>query len=252
MTINQRNDLVSQILKVLAIFCMMALTSLPLAADPLSDFNAKVSEAYSGYRAAMNYLRTGNPGLASLELSAAVDGWQTVERTYMSDPPAEFVKDDTFAATLSNVGKALNSGLDKSADGDMETAQEVLLPVRGMLFALRQRNGVRVYADCITDMNTVMDRLYVFRRPAPELGNTDVQSAIATDTRAYQKLLPTCRAMAPTAIHSDIEFVRLFDGAESSVASLMPALDARDSQAVVNVLRELRSFDRILFFRFGG
>jgi len=58
--------------------------------------------------------------------------------------------------------------------------------------------------------------------------------------------------MAPTAIHSDIEFVRLFDGAESSVASLMPALDARDSQAVVNVLRELRSFDRILFFRFGG
>ena len=150
----------SQILKVLAIFCMMALTSLPLAANPLSDFNAKVSEAYSGYRAAMNYLRTGNPGLASLELSAAVDGWQAVERTYMSDPPAEFVKDDTFAATLSNVGKALNSGLDKSADGDMETAQEVLLPVRGMLYALRQRNGVRAYADCITDMNTVMDRLY--------------------------------------------------------------------------------------------
>ncbi len=32
----------------------------------------------------------------------------------------------------------------------------------------------------------------------------------------------------------------------------MPALEARDAEAVVNVLRELRSLDRILFFRFGG
>ncbi len=252
MTIHQRNDLVSQISKVLAIVCLMALPTTSLAADSLSDFNAKVSEAYSGYRAAMNYLRTGNPGLASLELGAAVDSWQTVERTYKSAPPAEFAKDGAFAPTLSKVGKALKSGLNSATDGDMKTAQQALSPVRRMLYELRQRNGVRVYADCITDMNTVMDRLYVFRRPAPELGNADVREAIATDTLAYQKLVPTCRAMAPAAIQNEIEFVRLFDGAEDSVASLMLALNARDSQAVVNVLRELRSFDRILFFRFGG
>ena len=242
----------SQISKVLAIVCLMALTAMPLAAASLSEFHAKVSEAYSGYRAAMNYLRTGNPGLASLELGAAVDGWQVVERVYKSAPPIEFAKDRAFAETLTSVGNALNSGLDSTANGDMKAAQEILSPVRGMLYELRQRNGVRVYADCITDMNTVMDRLYVFRRPAPDLGNADVRAAIATDTRAYQKLVPTCRAMAPAAIQSDIEFMRLFDGAAHSVSSLMPALDARDNQAVVNVLRELRSFDRILFFRFGG
>tara|TARA_R110001606_G_scaffold63963_4_gene148699 strand:- start:77992 stop:78750 length:759 start_codon:yes stop_codon:yes gene_type:complete len=252
MTIHQRNDLVSQTSKVLAIVCLMALPAMPLAADSLSDFNAKVSEAYSGYRAAMNYLRTGNPGLASLELGAAVDSWQSLESTYKSAPPTEFAKDGTFAPTLSKVGKALNNGLDSATDGDMKAAQALLLPVRRMLYELRQRNGVRVYADCITDMNTVMDRLYVFRRPAPELGNAEVRAAIATDTLAYQKLVPTCRAMAPAGIQNDIEFVRLFDGAEDSVASLLPDLDARDSQAVVNVLRELRSFDRILFFRFGG
>lgn len=242
----------SKITKVLAIVCLMSLPTMPLAADTLADFNAKVSDAYSGYRAAMNYLRTGNPGLASLELGTAVDGWQAVEQKYKSAPPAAFAKDARFAETLSSVGNALNGGLENAANGDLEAAQQALAPVRGMLYDLRQRNGVRVYADCITDMNAVMDRLYVFRRPAPELGNADVRAAIAADTAAYQKLVPSCRAMAPADIQTDIEFVRLFDGAEASVASLVPALEARDAQAIVNVLRELRSFDRILFFRFGG
>ncbi len=241
-----------RISKALLFAFVMALPAAPLAADSLSDFNAKVSAAYGGYRAAMTYLRTGNPGLASLELGAAVDAWQAVEATYTSDPPAAFTKDGSFAETLSNVGTALNRGLDNAASGDIRAAQKAISPIRDMLYTLRQRNGVRVYADCITDMNTVMDRLYVFRRPAPELGNADIRDAIAADAHAYQKLISTCRAMAPNAIQNDVEFVRLFDGAADSVGSLMPALENRDSVAVVNVLRELRSFDRILFFRFGG
>lgn len=244
------------IFKVIAIVCLMVMSALPLAtaasADPLAEFNAKVSASYGGYRAAMNYLRTGNPGLASLELGMAADDWQAVERAYKSSPPPAFANDNEFADTLADIGKALNSGLSSAADGNMKAAEKVLQPVRGMLYDLRKRNGVRVYADCITDLNIVMDRLYVFRRPAPELSNPDIRATIITDAGEYQKLVSSCRAMAPPPLHSNIEFVRLFDGAEASVALLTPAIEARDSQAVVNVLRELRSLDRILFFRFGG
>jgi hypothetical protein len=75
---------------------------------------------------------------------------------------------------------------------------------------------------------------------------------VAAESRTYENLLKDCRSMAPAAYEKDPEFQRLFDGTLESVQSMYPAIESQEPERVVNVLRELRSFDRIIYFRFGS
>lgn len=221
------------------------------AADSQS-FDAALGEAYAGYRAATSYLRTGNPGLASLETASALDAMKTAVAQYGDTPPAPYAKDPAFKSTLSDIEGRLEKALAQAEEGDTKAAADTLAPVRGMLYALRKRNGVRLYADCITELNRAMEPLFKHRRTPPDLGNVEVRNQVTTESRTYEDLVKDCRAMAPSRYEDDPEFRRLFDGTLESVQSMYPAIDSGEPGRVINVLRELRSFDRIIYFRFGG
>ena len=60
-----------------------------------------------------------------------------------------------------------------------------------------------------------------------------------------------CRALAPESYVKDADFKRLYDGADASISSMPRAIERKDALGVVNILRELRSFDRIIFFKLG-
>jgi hypothetical protein len=221
-------------------------------ADGNTDFHAAVSEAYGGYRAATSYLRTGNPGLASLEIAAAQDSWRLVIDTYASAPPSAFAGDPQFSTVLNDVASRLDSALGAAENGDAATARKALEPIRGDLYDLRKRNGVRVYADCVTELNSAMEPLFVHRHDTPDVGDAGVRAQVTAESEIYAALLADCRSMAPDSYTGDPEFVRLFDGTRDSIQSMFPAIDSGDAGRVINVLRELRSFDRIIYFRFGG
>lgn len=228
------------------------ISTVPAQANAIDAFNADVSKAYAAYRSASSYLRTGNPGIASLELSDASDVWAKISAKYAATPPRPYKKDAYFNETLSRVARMLAKGRDLAEDGDAKASLKTIRPVRGLIYDLRKRNGIRLYADCVTELNRAMEPIYVHRRIIPDLYNDSLHVQITNESRTYQNLLQECRALASESYTSDQEFIRLFDGTMESIISIFPAIESRMPQRVINVIRELRSFDRIIYFKFGG
>ncbi len=242
-----------QALKTIAVVALVTIASYCSAwADSQEAFDTDVSKAYAAYRSAANYLRTGNPGIASLELSDAVDAWQYLEQKYASSPPEPYTTDDKFNATLGLVKKALIEGLAQAEDGDPKASLRTITPIREMIYDLRKRNGIRLYADCVTELNRAMEPIYVHRKIAPDLTDKAVKAQITDESQLYLSLLTDCQALAPEAYQKNSEFKHLFNGTMDSIQSMFPAIESGDPTRVVNVIRELRSFDRIIYFKFGG
>lgn len=239
-------------MRLAAFILGLILAAAPASAADNDAFNKYVGDAYAAYRAASNYLRTGNPGLASLELSGALESWRAVTANFKDAPLPPYDEDKKFAGTLAEVEEMLAKGLAAAEEGDAAGGAKAVEPVRGALYEMRKRNGVRIYADCITELNRAMDVLFKHRRPEPDMQSDAVRAQITEESKAYAALLADCRSMAPADAEADPEFVRLFDGTKASVESMFPAIDSKSALAVINVLRELRSFDRIIYFRFGG
>lgn len=234
---------------LLALFLLIR--PMPAAATGLADFNAAVAHASEGYRSGLFYLHTGNPGLAAIELDGAAGAWHDLEAKFAGDPPSAFAHDPKFASTLHAVGAALDRGTKQADAGDAKAAQATLKPIRDELFELRRRNGVDVYADCVTELNRQMDRLFVYRHAPPDLADPAAVGKLKAAGAAYAAILQRCRRMAPARYTKADEFQRLYDGTAHSVSTLGPAADAGNPRTVINVLRELRSFDTMIFLRWG-
>ncbi len=223
----------------------------PASAADDDAFNADVTRAYGGYRSAVQYLRTGNPGMGMIELSGAVQDWTAVIEKYAAKPPAPYVSDKTFAATLKGIGDSMKDGIAKSEAGDAKAALESVVGIQETLRQLRKKSGVRLYSDCVTELNHQMDKLYVYRHHPPEPAKPESWKAVSADGLEYARLLADCRSLAPAAHKQNPDFVRMFDGARDSVDSLPRNIDAKNPLGIINVLRELRSFDRLIFYNWG-
>ena len=56
---------------------------------------------------------------------------------------------------------------------------------------------------------------------------------------------------APPHIADDPEFQRIMEGSLVSLQGLMESIQAKNTDLVISYLREMRSFDRILWLQFG-
>jgi hypothetical protein len=241
----------SSSIRALALALALALTVSPAAASELAQFNTAVAGAYGFYRSALFYLRTGNTMVAGFELEQMQERWQAVEDRFAARPPDAFADDASFPDVLHDVGRRTRDAAQAATAGDGDGAAKALEPIRGWLAGLRERAGVRVFSDCIDEVGAAMDALYVFRKTPPDLSDPDQVNAVKARAAVLDYLLRRCDREADPAVRADGEFRRLVDGASAAVAAMFKALDRRDTTAVINVLRELRSFDHILYLRFG-
>lgn len=228
---------------VSAVLCLVAaLSPRPAAADEATDaFHAAVAGAYRHYREAIHYYETGNSDLGDLSFDQFAAAWKALTARYAGQPPPAYAKDEAFAETLSAIEA-------KAASAVGSAPAEALLalrPIRADLAALRKRSGQRVFSDCVDAMNAAMDRLWEYRRKPP---NAKQLSTFLAATRAAAARYRECLEQAPTAIRETAEFRRLMEGALASLARLEAAADA---ELIVSLLRELRSFDKLIWLRFG-
>jgi hypothetical protein len=225
---------------------MLCLLAAPLAsraaADAATDaFHAAIDGAYRHYREAIHYHETGNAELADLALDQFAAAWKALAARYADKAPPGYDKDPAFAETLKAIeGKAASAIGSAPAE-----ALLALRPIRADLAALRKRNNQRVFSDCVDAMNAAMDRLWSFRQRLPAaLKEWDYYVAMQRMEYAYQR----CREEAPAALRQSAEFKRLIEGALASLARLHTL---SDTDTIVSLLRELRSFDKLIWLRFG-
>ncbi len=220
-------------------------------ASNLADFNMAVADAYGHYRAAAAYLRTGNAALAAIELEEAGEKWRALETRFIAGPPDAFADDPAWASTLTRIGTGLEQALAATDAGDFKAAGEALVPTRGELGDLRARNNIIVFSDRVDAFTAAMDRLWRFRHEPPDFSAAAARRELRSGTAVLEYLLRQCREAAPAGLRSDPDFKRFLDSGVEGVERLWRAIETKDQELLINTLRELRSFERLLYLRFG-
>ncbi|MAN81051.1 MAG: hypothetical protein CMM77_07565 [Rhodospirillaceae bacterium] len=234
-----------------AALCLLLTAPWPALAADADGFDALVDEAQGGYRAALFYARTGNAALAGIELRQAQAVWDEITARYGAAPPATYAKDDRFAADLKAITGRISKGADLLDEEKGKEARRELAPVRDLIYGLRNRAGRKGYSECVTDLNRHMDVMFKWRHDRPDFAVAGTADAVMAAALKYRDILRACRAMAPAHYQKAADFKRIYDGADASISSMPAAVERKDALGVVNILRELRSFDRILFFKLG-
>lgn len=214
------------------------------------DFADAVARAYDPYREAVHYLETGNAGLAALALDRAAAEWRRIQAAFADAPPGAYANDLQWKPTLIYIGDALDTGLKAADAGDAKAALAALAGVRRELAELRQRSGQRVHSDCIDAMNAAMDRLWAFRAEPPGRTRPGSVAAFKAAVNETQTWYLRCRDEAPARIAANAEFKRLFAGALAALARLDTAATG-PADRIISILRELRSYDKLIWLRFG-
>jgi hypothetical protein len=238
-------------MRVLLLSVLLALAAGPAAASELSEFNAAVDAAMDHRRAAQFYLHTGNPMVADLELEGARERWAEVRARWEDQGPAVFDEVADWPAELQAVAQALERAAQAAAEGNAEAAAEALEPIGPRLAELRAEAGVFVFADLVAEANAAMAALWTYRRQEIDWADTgqvdDLRAKTAVTTYLYEKL----RAAAGEEVSADPEFARLVDGTLNGLGLMWGAIEREDQTTVINILREIRSFDDLLWLRFG-
>ncbi len=230
---------------------LVMLHSVTAHADDVAAFNEAIEKVNQPYKSALFYLRTGNAGVAGLELATALAAWGAVVERYAKTPPAPLKQDAAWPETVQDISNAFETGQKLAESGESKPAREALLPIRGLLHKMRKRNGLRVLADCVFDLNGHMDVLYHWRHNRADFSDGEVRAKATEASKKYIDQLKLCRSEAPEAVKENADFQSVMDGAARSADTLLRPIERQEPDAFINVLRELKSFDVIIFVRWG-
>jgi hypothetical protein len=223
----------------------------PAKADELADFNAAVEAAESHNRVAIEYLRTGNIDLASLEIDRLRSAWAKLNERFAGKRPAIFDGNKYYVIAMTDIATRLITSDMMINSGHPDVARQALLAIRNDLYKLRKSAGITVLADCVTDANATMDALMGYNDRDLDWSNPEIRHDIASAASAYGAVLDRCDGIAGEPVRQKPEFRRLIDGAKASLTFIPKAIATRDSSLLHRVLIELRSFDNLLSFRYG-
>ena len=237
--------------RVACLVLALAGGGLAAQADELADFNTAVEAASAHNRVAIGYLRTGNADLASLEIDRLRDKWARFTERFAGNRPSAFEGNALYSKLFTGVSARLVGADIMLKTGRLDSARSALDAIRGDLYDLRKASGVVVLADCIRDANAMMDALMIYNDRALDWANTEIRLGLASKAESYKTGLDRCNGIASETVRAAPEFLRLVDGAKSSLELIPKAIATRDTDLLHRVLIELRSFDNLLAFRYG-
>lgn len=225
-------------------------TSIARAGD-LTAFNAGVERVAVHYRLAASYLRTGNADLGGLEVDNVYRAWIEFIKLVRVKTPDAFEDNPLFSPTLQQISYHTEKARGYVDGGNLTAAEQEMNSIRGALYKLRRASGLYLLPDCLLEASRALDALFVYQTAPPNWYEQAVGAAVQSRAAAYDYALRQCDQMASKDIKDDPEFRRLIDGATASLSLIPKAIHDRDSGLLHRVLIEVRSFDNLLFFRFG-
>jgi len=191
-------------------------------------------------RTVVVYLGTDNLDLAALSL----------EEFMANEPPAALV--GVLASAATSALSEANAALNQIDDGDGPAARNRLLELRQAFFDINRKNNIEVFDDCIWEARKAALPLWHYRRNKPDFTDAKQREEVLAATYNYLNHLEICGAEAPDDIRADKEWSRVSLGAISSLHRIKTeAIPNNDVGQFIRFIRELRSFDNLLYFRYG-
>ncbi len=226
---------------LIALFMVPSAVSTTISAQTNTETYLKwFKPANAKLRTASTYLRTGNIDFAALAL----------EEIIASKPPPGLEGD--LSGVVDKAIKQAKSALDLIDANEEVKAREMLLALREMLFQANKVGKIEVFEDCIWVLGKRGQALWIFRKSAPDLTDQTQRKDVAKAVAGYLEQLNKCDGQATPAMKADGGYTRLVDGTKQSLQRIPDqVLVKKDSGLLFRFLIELRSFDRLLYFRFG-
>lgn len=245
-----RKGTLKTLLGLMVLVVSLVVTTMAKAGD-YEDFTDISAQASEHYRQALFYLRTENPGIAVIELNSMAEKWRVLMDRFYNAPPDVFAQDTEWQRTLSSVVETISVATSVANKGVSAKARELLLPIRQTLAEMRARNGVTGFADCVNEMNAAMDALYVFRNSPPDFNNKEQIDSLRKKAAIARYVYGKCRMTAPSNYQTNQIFVRLMDDSLEALDEVWGVIPEKDATRLINILRELRSADQMIFLQFG-
>jgi len=137
-----------------------------------------------------------------------------------------------------------------SDTGDVKKAESLLAPVRARMGSMRRRNGLFLFADCIDAANGAFDRLWRVRHQPPDFTKPAPVDEMRQDLAVTLYWYRRCQEEAPAAVRGNQQFQRLMEDSVRSLSLIWEAARNKNSRRIINILREVRSADRLLYLNF--
>jgi len=240
-----------RILSALLLMTFFGLNSPASIAAPVHEFHEAVADANASYREASFYLRTGNPMVASFGLQDMNDKWSAIIKRFAKSPPGIYAADTSWESSLIEIDKRIQDGIAATEAGDLKSAQKNIVPVREILSSLRARNGVFLFSDRVDRANAAMEAIWAFRHTPPDFSKPDEVNDLRQKTTLMTYWYERCRDTATPQVKNDPQFRRLVDKTLYSLGRMWVAIGDKNQLSVINILREMRSSDRLLYLHFG-
>ncbi|MCG8435193.1 MAG: hypothetical protein MJA83_14300, partial [Gammaproteobacteria bacterium] len=153
--------------------------------------------------------------------------------------------------TLEDIAGRAAAGLTALEAADADAAKASLAPIPAIMAELRARNGVVTFSDAADNLTQAMESLWLYRHETADFDDPATRTALSEGAERLRAAFDRMRDEAPDDVAFDDQFLRLVSNSDAAVDRLEQAVAAEDQTGLVNALRELRSFERMLWLNFG-
>ncbi len=211
-------------------------------AGPFTDGEARLSDAYADYRAALFQTNQHNKQATEASLASFQAKWLALTTEWRQLPPPQYADDPRLVETLSEVARTGEEALKLAASGDLARSHDALEKIRDSIGSLRSRNGVLTFSDRMNAYHEVMEHLLEAKDASP--GEIGEQAAVL----AY--LAKAIGENAPKTADKSA-FEAAFGPLQASVDALRTAARSGDRAAIEASRKGLKPAYSRLFLRFG-
>lgn len=230
-----------------AISLIIALASASSAlAGPVADFEAEFRDTYASYRMALFATNSGDASKSKHAINDLNARWGGLVSRNGSTPPPQYADDPEWGTTLSEVAEAIENARQRTEEGKLPHAHEILEHVRDAIGNLHARNGIVLFSDRMNAYHARMEKV---------IGMT------MADAASRQQLLEQSAVLAyltedmlkapPVEAIGNQEFEKLAKAVKASVLALQTAARSGDEGAIKAAVSGLKMPYSKLFVKFG-
>ena len=209
--------------------------SRPATAGPAYD------QAMGTYYAALVSSARGSIDATNRHLLLLASRWDAASREARHDVPPALAQDPAWATALDKVTALVAKARERARQRDITGAHGDLEEIRDVLHEVRERHGVMVFDDYLTEYHEAVERVMGHAAGVNEIklkpkDYDDILEDLRAADAAWKEITARAGAMGGSSAWAEASRVTA-----EALASTFKAVDARDGRAVAERLERLKA-----------